>query len=137
MGLMLDSSIVIAAERSGEVPSQLFARIASAIGEQQLVISSVALTEIVHAIYRAKDPQIRSRREAFIQELITDLEVVAFTRYTALLAGRIDGEQRALGVTLPSMDLLIGATALEIGYSLLTVNLRHFRLIPGLNVLAL
>jgi len=33
--------------------------------------------------------------------------------------------------------LLIGATALSLGFSLLTVNLRHFKLIPGLNVIAL
>jgi tRNA(fMet)-specific endonuclease VapC len=65
------------------------------------------------------------------------LEVIPYTRETAFLAGKIDGEQRALGVTVPSMDLLIGATAIEIGYSLVTVNLRHFKLIPGLTVIAL
>ena len=52
-----------------------------------------------------------------------------------MLAGKIDGEQRALGVTIPSMDLLIGVTALEIGYSVVTSNLRHFQLIPGLTVI--
>ena len=56
---------------------------------------------------------------------------------TALLAGRLDGEQQSRGVTIPFVDLLIGATALELGYSLLTVNLRHFRMIPGLSVMQL
>ena len=69
--------------------------------------------------------------------MLTDLEVLPYTRSTAFLAGKISGEQRALGITIPSMDLLIGATALEIGYSLVTVNLRHFQLIPGLTVIAL
>jgi tRNA(fMet)-specific endonuclease VapC len=137
MGLILDSSIVISAERRGDTPSQLFARIASAIGEDQLAISSIALTEIVHAVYRASDAKIRARREAFIQELVTDLEVIPYTRSTAVLAGKIDGQQRALGITIPLMDLLIGATALEIGFSLVTANLRHFQLIPGLNVITL
>jgi predicted nucleic acid-binding protein len=54
-----------------------------------------------------------------------------------VLAGRLQGEQQAEGVTIPITDLLIGATALSLGFSLLTVNLLHFRLIPGLNVLAL
>lgn len=76
MGLIVDSSIVIAAERRGDTPFQLFGQLASAVGEQQLAISSVALTEIVHAVYRATDAQIRSRREAFIQDLLTDMEVV-------------------------------------------------------------
>jgi len=66
-----------------------------------------------------------------------DIEVVPYTRATAFLAGRIDGEQRALGVTIPSIDLLIGVTALEIGYSVVTANVRHFNLIPGLHVIAL
>jgi predicted nucleic acid-binding protein len=35
------------------------------------------------------------------------------------------------------MDLLIGATALEIGYSVVTANVRHFRLIPGLKIITL
>ena len=39
------------------------------------------------------------------------------------------------GVTIPFADLLIGATALEVGYSLLTLNVRHFQLIPGLSVM--
>jgi len=54
-----------------------------------------------------------------------------------MLAGKIHGEQRSHGITIPSLDLLIGATALEIEYSLLTVNVRHFRLIPGLTVVTL
>jgi predicted nucleic acid-binding protein len=66
-----------------------------------------------------------------------DIEVVPYTRATAFLAGRIDGEQPALGVTIPSIDLLIGVTALEIGYSVVTANVRHFNLIPGLHVIAL
>jgi predicted nucleic acid-binding protein len=137
MGLILDSSIVIAAERRGDTPLQLFAQLASAVGSQQLAISSVALTEIVHAVYRAMEPRIRIRREAFIQELLTDLEVVPYTKSTAFLAGRIDGEQRSVGVTIPSLDLLIGATALEVGYAVVTAILRHFQLIPGLEVIAL
>jgi predicted nucleic acid-binding protein len=37
-------------------------------------------------------------------------------------------------VTIPFSDLLIGATALLHGYSVLTVNPRHFSLIPDLTV---
>ena len=66
-----------------------------------------------------------------------DIEVVPYTRSTAFLAGQIDGEQRALAVTIPSVDILIGATALENRYAAVTLNLRHFRLIPGLDVIAL
>ncbi len=52
-----------------------------------------------------------------------------------MLAARIDGEQQAQGVKIPLPDLLVGVTALELGFSVLTINVRHFRLIPGLNVI--
>jgi tRNA(fMet)-specific endonuclease VapC len=137
MGLILDSSIIVAAERRGDTTNQLLRNISSVAGDQEIAISTVGLTEIVHAIYRAPSPSVRSRREAFIGDLLAFLDVVPYTRSTAFLAGRIDGEQRDLGITIPSMDLLIGVTALEIGYSVVTANLRHFNLIPGLNVIAL
>jgi len=113
MGLILDSSIVIAAERRGDTPFQLFSQIASVAGNQQVAISSVALTEIVHGIYRAQTSAVRLRRESFIQDLLADIAVVPYRKSTAFLAGKLDGEQRSLGVTIPSMDLLIGATAIE------------------------
>ena len=137
MGLILDSSIIVAGERRGDTTNQLLRNISSVAGDQEVAISTVGLTEIVHAIYRAPSPSVRSRREAFIGDLLAFLDVVPYTRSTAFLAGRIDGEQRALGITIPSMDLLIGVTALEIAYSVVTANLRHFNLIPGLNVIAL
>jgi predicted nucleic acid-binding protein len=52
-----------------------------------------------------------------------------------MLAGQIDGEQTAQGVIIPFPDLLIGGTALSLGFSILTGNLRHFQMIPALNVL--
>jgi predicted nucleic acid-binding protein len=54
-----------------------------------------------------------------------------------LLTAKIDGEQRAQSVTIPFADLMIGVTALEHGYAVATVNLRHFRLIPGLEIVQL
>jgi predicted nucleic acid-binding protein len=96
-------------------------QIVAATGDQRAVLSSVGLTELVHGIYRAQTAQARSRRDSFIRELPNDLEVYAYTKETALLAGKIDGEQQSRGIIIPFGDLLIGATALEVGYSMLTV----------------
>ena len=41
---------------------------------------------------------------------------------------------QAQGTRIALADLLIGATALELGYAVLTGNLRHFRMIPNLVV---
>jgi predicted nucleic acid-binding protein len=137
MGLILDSSVVIAAERRGENVTQMLKQIVAATGDQRAVLSSIGLTELVHGIYRAQSAAALSRRDAFIRELLSVVEVYPYTRETALLAGKIDGEQQGRGITVPFSDLLIGATALEVGYSLLPVNARHFRLIPNLTVVQL
>lgn len=134
---MVDSSVVIAAERRGYNVTQMLKQIVAVTGDQRAVLSSVGLTELVHRIFRAKSEAARNRRESFIRELLNDVEIYPFTKETALLAGRMDGEQQSRGITIPFGDLLIGATALEIGYSLLTINLRHFRLIPNLKVVQL
>lgn len=137
MGLVLNSSVVIAAERRGDNVAQLLKQVVTASGDQRAVLSSIGLTELVHGIYRAETTQARSRRESFIRELLNDVEVYPYTKETALLAGKIDGEQQRQVITIPFGDLLIGATALEVGYSMLTVNVRHFRLIPGLSIMQL
>jgi predicted nucleic acid-binding protein len=69
--------------------------------------------------------------------LLRVVTVYPYTKTTAMLAGRLNGEQQSQGVTIPFADQLIGSTALSLSFSLLTVNLRHFKLIPGLDVIAL
>jgi tRNA(fMet)-specific endonuclease VapC len=137
VGPILDSSVVIAAERDGNTVEKLIEQIISVSGDQDAALSSVGLTELVHGIYRAQTPEISLRRQSFINELLLDLAVYPYTRSTALLAGKIDGEQRARGVTIPFGDLLVGVTSLELGFSVVTANLRHFRLIPGLQIVQL
>ena len=135
MGLILDSSVVITAERQGYNVEQLIQRTLAFAGDQEAALSAIGLTELVHGIYRAKTPESRALRQTFIEELLRDFTVYPYTKETALLAGKLDGEQQAKGTTIPFPDLLIGATALVLGFSVLTVNVRHFQLVPGLHVI--
>jgi tRNA(fMet)-specific endonuclease VapC len=137
MGLILDSSVVIAAERRGDTVEQFIERVVNATGDQDAALSAVGLTELIHGLYRAKTPAMRLRRESFLNELLADLTVYPYTKETAMLAGKLDGEQQSKGVVIPFGDLLIGATALSLGYSVLTINLRDYRRIPGLSVVQL
>ncbi|PYT96302.1 MAG: hypothetical protein DMG38_24240 [Acidobacteria bacterium] len=111
MGLILDSSVVIAAERRGDTVEQFIERVVNATGDQDAALSAVGLTELIHGLYRAKTPAMRLRRESFLNELLADLTVYPYTRETAMLAGKLDGEQQRKGVVIPFGDLLIGATA--------------------------
>jgi predicted nucleic acid-binding protein len=97
----------------------------------------VTVIELAHGAARADTPERKAKRQEFIQELLTVLPNHPVTAAVALRAGLIDGEQQARGTRIPLSDLLIGVTALELGYGVATSNVRHFRLIPGLSVVQL
>jgi len=137
MGLILDSSVLITAERQGQNARQMLATISGSAGNTEIAISVVTLIELAHGAARADTPERKAKRHKFIEELLTALPVHPITVSVALRAGQIDGENQAKGVRLPLSDLLIGVTALELGYSVATANLRHFQMIPGLKVVAL
>jgi len=137
MGLILDSSILVAAERSSESVSAILRRVQAAQGETESGLSVVTIIELTHGIYRAKNETDRERRRTFTEELCRDMTVHAVTLEIAQLAGRVEGERAAQGVSIAFEDLLIGATALHLGYAVATLNVRHFRLIPGLSVVQL
>ena len=73
MGLILDSSVVIAAERRGDTVERLIERVVSMAGDQDAALSAVGLTELVHGLYRAQTPEMRVRRESFLHELLAAL----------------------------------------------------------------
>lgn len=134
MGLILDSSVVIGAERRGETVVRLIERVVNTSGDQESALSAVGLTELVHGLHRANTAELRLLLQSFLDELLADLTVYPYTKETALVAGKVDAEQRGRGVVIPYPDLLIGATALSLGFSVLAANLRHFRQVPGLTV---
>jgi tRNA(fMet)-specific endonuclease VapC len=90
--------------------------------------------ELTHGIYRAKIDADRKRRETFIEELFQTVAVHPLTLDVARLAGRIHGEQMGQGISIDFPDLIIGATALHLGFDVVTLNVRHFQQIPGLSV---
>jgi len=137
MGLIFDSSVVIASERRRETVERLIERVVTATGDQEAALSAIGVTELIHGLYRAQTPALRQRRQSFLDELLKALTVYPYTKETAMLAGKLDGEQQSKGVVIPFGDLLIGATALSLGFSVLTENLRHFQKIPGLSVIQL
>jgi predicted nucleic acid-binding protein len=137
MGLILDSSVLITAERQGQNARQMLTVISRTTGNTDVALSVVTLIELAHGAARADTAERRVKRQQFIQELLTALPIHPVTVSVALRVGQIDGENQAKGVRLPLADLLIGVTALELEYSVATGNLRHFQLIPGLSVMKL
>jgi len=137
LGVVLDSSVVIEAERQRLDVARFLKHISTQIGEREAALCSIGVAELAHGIHRADTPERRRVRRAFLDDLKAAVPVYPITGETAELVGKINAESSQKGVTISFDDLLIGACALERGYAVATRNPRHFRMIPGLNVIEL
>ena len=135
--LVLDSSVLIAAERRKQTPAQIIEDVVKKVGAVPIILSSLTVAEIGHGIYRANTPEIRERRRAFLDELKATIPIHPITEATAEIIARVGGEQAAKGINLPFIDLIIAAGALELGYAIGTDNTRDFTRIPDLKVISL
>ena len=135
MGIILDTSVLITSERINQGPSQILESIQSTAGDVAVGISVVTVAEMVHGAYRAQTESQKQRRLAFVGQLTGAVPVHPMTIEIAYLAGRIQAEEMAKGIQLSFEDLVIGSTALSLGYAVLTHNLRDFQRLPGLTVL--
>jgi predicted nucleic acid-binding protein len=137
VGLILDSSIVIAAERRGHSVRQILEQIQASHGNIDIGLSVVTIAELIHGAYRAKTDSDKQRRLTFVGRLCSDVPVHPVTVEMARAVGRrIEGEQGGKGIAIPFEDLVIGVTALQLGFDVATLNVRHFQLIPSLKVVS-
>lgn len=135
LGVVLDSSIVITAERRSLPVPQLIEAIQGALGEIEVSLSSITVAELVHGIYQARTPEAKQRRRRYIQELVDLVPLHPVTLQTAHSAGQIEGQEASREMSCLFNDLLIASAGIEQGYATLTQNIRHFEMIPGLRVL--
>ena len=137
MGLVLDSSVIIAAEREKRPVSHLLSSLSAVYAETEFLLSSITVMELEHGWHRANSPEAATKRRQFLDEVLAVLPVEPFSREMAVLAAKIDADMKRAGLVLATADLLIGVTALYYGYAIGTRNARHFNMIPGLKVIAL
>jgi tRNA(fMet)-specific endonuclease VapC len=136
MGIVLDSSILIDAERRKRTVLQLLEGIRIRFGNAEFALSVVTVAELVHGAYRARIDTQRAARLKFVDRLCRRFPVHPFTIQLARTLGRIEGQQAARGNVLAFEDLAIGLTALHLGFVVVTLNGRHFERIPGLGVIS-
>jgi tRNA(fMet)-specific endonuclease VapC len=130
MGTLIDSSVLIAGERGQfDLTTTLIAR-----ADEQLAISAITATELLHGLYRAKTATQRTRREAFMEGLLAKLPVIPFDLVAARIHAQVWAQLAAKGITVGPHDLLIAATALATSATVATRDERSFPHIPGLTV---
>lgn len=137
MGLVLDSTVFINAERRGLTVPNVLRSIRETTGDEDVVISVITAAELVHGVWRAQSREVHARRLDFVELIFASVPVKPITLPIARIAGQVDAACRAKGITVPTPDLFIGVTAMDLGFPVATHNLRHFRLIPRLRVVRL
>lgn len=130
MAALIDSSVLIAAERAELNLDDLSAR----FGEEDVALSAVTASELLHGFFRAKTAAQRHRRQAFVEGLLARLPVIPFDLTVARVHASLWADFAARGVGVGERDLMIGATAIARDYSIVTRDERSFAKIPGLKV---
>ena len=137
MGLVLDSSVLIAAERDAKSVSEMLVAIERQHGQTEILLSSITVIELEHGFHRANSAEVAQRRRDYLDAIFAAIPVEPFTKEMGQVAAKVDAEAKKAGRVIPFPDLLIGITALHFDYEVGTRNLRHFQMIPGLSVLEL
>jgi len=98
-----------------------------------LGLSVVSLAELYEGVYYSRDPQ-RSQQQ--LEAFLTSVAVLEVDEEICKVFGKHRGTLRRRGLIIGDFDLLIAATCLHQGLTLLTDNLRHFQRIEGLEIIS-
>ena len=96
-------------------------------------LSIVSLAELLDGVVGSDR---RSESELMLWEFLEDLEIINLDRETCLIFAEERVRLRSAGTIIGDMDLLIGATAMRHGLTLLTNNRRHFGRLQGLDIIS-
>ena len=130
MGVILDSSILIESER-GRLDMAAFI---AGREDEPFGISVISVSELLHGVHRADSSKRRLKRSAFVEKVIELFPIYSFEIAAARIYAEIWADLLQKGSRIGSHDLMIGATAISLGYSVATLNRRHFERIDGLTV---
>ena len=121
MKFLLDTNIVIDFLRGKK-------SIVEKIGQilpQGIGISAVSLAELYHGAYKSSRPKYNLEKvDEFIS--VPEISVVNLDKQIARHYGKMLAELESRGVKLVEVDILIAATAGEIGLTILTGDKKHF-----------
>ena len=130
MGLVLDTSALIALERSGSDAIDAL----GGLGDELLVIPAIVYAELLVGVQLADSRARASRRRARVDSLLTRCPLIEFSGAIAeLWADRFAALSRQ-GKMIPANDLAVAATAVHLQYGVLVgpQDEAHFRRVPGL-----
>ena len=130
MGLILDSSLLIADER-GQFTLSAWLR---ARPPETVAVSSITISELWFGIEAETQAARARRRRRWLERICRRLEVVPLDAAVARVHARLWAQLSATGQMIGPHDLIVAATATHRRWSLATFNAEEFRHIRGLDV---
>lgn len=128
MGLIIDTSVIIAAEK-GRID---FSRVEN-YGEAYM--SAITVTELLVGVERADSEERRIKRSAFVEQIIASITAIPFGREEARVYARILRNLFSEKLTIGTHDMIIAATAIANDCTVITLNTKDFEKIKGLKVM--
>ena len=102
-----------------------------ALTPDDLGLSIVSLAELHEGLIRSRSRRTDERR---VRDFVMGVTIVDLDEETCRIFGRERARLRAEGNLIGDLDLLIGATAVRHGLTLLTNNRRHFERLADLAI---
>jgi len=130
MGILIDASVLIEHERGRlQIAKHVAGR-----ETDEILLSVITASELLHGVHRATDLGIRARRAAFVEAILDRFPVLTVDLATARAHARLRADLASVGSLIGPHDLWLAAACLAYGLSKATVNTREFRRVPGLVV---
>ena len=130
MGVILDTSVLIEAERQESEINQF----SESRKEEVFGLSVITVAELLHGVHRADSTERRLKRSAYVEKVIELFPIYAFEISVARIYAELWSDLSKKGIQIGAHDLVIGSTALSLGFSVATYNIRHFERIEGLRI---
>jgi len=95
---------------------------------------AISIITYAELYYGAKKSAIPEKNMAIVRKSTELFPIIEITRPVIETFADIKVYLSKKGLIVPDFDILIGATALTMNYTLITNDLNHFQRIPGLKV---
>jgi tRNA(fMet)-specific endonuclease VapC len=130
MGVLIDSSVLIGFDRGhAAIEEKLSGR-----EDEEFFLSVISASELLHGVHRAKAPDVRARRAAFVEAVLSRFPLLSIDLPTARTHSQLWAELASTGKMIGPHDLWIAAACIAHGLSLVTGNVREFQRVPGLAI---
>ncbi|MGQ4911559.1 MAG: PIN domain-containing protein [Candidatus Thorarchaeota archaeon] len=127
--ILIDSSFIIDLMRGKEAAEEKLSELQD--NDENLLVSVITLYELYVGVSRVVDPTDEERRIGTAMQSMSSVEL---NEVAAKRAGLLHGALKRAGETIGPTDALIAGTALSMQAKVLTGNVRHFSVVPGLEI---